>query len=163
MSATGCFFWTILPPSFSMLFKAASISATSTVITVVLFVSLFLLAIPPLMAPTSLGIRVVWSTSAVFTMWYSIPGYWLMSHPKACLYKLLARSTLSAGISKCTTLLWCIFFTRDERRENHLIKNRYTILPFRRIANSTINQQSSDLCNLSSYVLQERPMRQVHE
>src|SRR2546422_986785 len=36
MSVTGCFFWTVLPPSFSMFFNAASMSGTSTVMTVFL-------------------------------------------------------------------------------------------------------------------------------
>src|SRR5437773_10189295 len=104
-------------------------SGTSIVMTVFL-TSLLRFVIPPLMAPTSLCIRVLSSVAVVTTPWYSIPGYWLMSHPKACLLKLLARSTLSAGISKCTTLLWCIFSSRARAgRKTGLINNRYVFLP----------------------------------
>src|SRR5437016_13348156 len=85
MSVTGSFFRTVLPPSFSMFFNAASISGTSTVMTVFL-TSLLRFVSPPLMAPGFVGIWVFWSISVVPTMWYSIPGYLLMSHPKAFWY-----------------------------------------------------------------------------
>src|SRR2546430_10450319 len=49
MSATGSFFRTIWPPSFSMCFNAASMSGTSTVMTVFL-TSLLRFVSPPLMA-----------------------------------------------------------------------------------------------------------------
>src|SRR5438309_495842 len=57
MSVTGCFFWTVLPPSFSMFFNEASMSGTSTVMTVFL-TSLLRFVSPPLMAPGCVGIRV---------------------------------------------------------------------------------------------------------
>src|SRR6266568_7767519 len=85
MSVTGSLFRTVLPPSFSTFFNVASMSATSTVMTVFL-TSLFRFVSPPLIAPGAVGCRVFWSTSVVPTMWYSIPGYLLMSHPKAFWY-----------------------------------------------------------------------------
>src|SRR5438132_3423747 len=73
MSVTGSFFRTILPPSFSTFFNVASMSGTSTVMTVFL-TSLLRFVSPPLMAPGFVGRWVFWSISVVPTMWYSIPG-----------------------------------------------------------------------------------------
>src|SRR5947207_2512075 len=62
--------------------QKTQMSGTSTVMTVFL-TSLLRFVSPPLMAPGFVGIWVFWSISVVPTMWYSIPGYLLMSHPKA--------------------------------------------------------------------------------
>src|SRR5437879_7662464 len=128
MSVTGSFFRTVLPPSFSTFFNVASMSATSTVMTVFL-TSLFRFVSPPLIAPGAVGCRVFWSTSVVPTMWYSIPGYLLMSHPKGFLVEgLCAFLVVGRYLKVYDPSVMHILHVRGGR-EICLINTRYTFLP----------------------------------
>ncbi|MDE1852417.1 MAG: hypothetical protein KGI38_01585 [Thaumarchaeota archaeon] len=84
MSPTGVFLPVILPPSFSTVASAPSMSATLMVTVTALGAMTPFFPMPPLMEPGVVGIPLL-SDAVVTALQYSKPGNWLKFQPKALL------------------------------------------------------------------------------